>query len=526
MGKKVLIPTKLNSIAKELLTENGNYDVIQDESSDIADLAAQHPDTYALIVRSNKITPEVIDSFPELKVIVRAGSGVNTIDVKHARIKGIDVMNTPGANSNAVAEEVVALMLADARNVVQADSSTREGKWEKKKFMGREIAGKTIGVVGLGNIGRLVCKRLSGFDVKILGYDPVISEERARDEGIQLVSLPELFEKSDYISLHVPENDETRGMVGSEVLGKIKERATIINCARAGIVDEDALRKAKEEKNIHFLNDVYHKDSEGKKSVADIADIMLPHLGASTFEANYKAARRAAEELMDFDEKGITSFIVNRDIPEGLDEAYCTLANILSKLCRCIVGHNTALKLLETSFYGSLEPFADWLLVPIISGFSEDFDRHMDYRAAKPYLEEVGIEYVNRKVDQNKGYENSITVDMTSTAGSGELRHASVRGTVAEGVLIVSRINEFDKLWFEPHGHTVMFLYDDRPGVLGGIGVSLAEAGINIEDVRNPHDPETNHSLAIMKVNQRVSQDLMKKIENEIDALAAFSIKL
>ncbi len=526
MQKKVLIPTKLNAVAGQILTEDGHYNVIQDESTPLGELVKQHPDAYALIVRSDKVTAEIINALPELKVIVRAGSGVNTIDLTHARVKGIDVMNTPGANSNAVAEEVVAMMLADARHIIEADPSTREGKWEKKQYMGREIAGKTVGVVGLGNIGRLVCKRLSGFDVELLGYDPVISEERARDEGIQLVALPELFERSDYVTLHVPENDETRGMINNEVLSRIKDNATMINCARAGIVNEEALRKAKKNKNLRFLNDVYDKDAEGKKSVADIADLMLPHLGASTYEANYKAAKRAAEELIDFDEKGITSFIVNRGIPEGLDETFCTLANTLSKLCRCIVGHNTALKLLETSFYGSLEPYSDWLLVPIIAGFSEDFDRHMDHKAATPYLEEVGIEYVNRKVDQSKGYENSITIDMTSTAGGGELRHASVRGTVAESVLIVSRINEFNKLWFEPCGNTVMFLYDDRPGVLGNIGVKLAERGINIEDVRNPHDPRTNHSLAIMKVNQRVPQALVTEIEKDINALASFSIKL
>ena len=524
--KKVLIATKLDDVAAEILTANGNYEVIQEETGDLLSLAARHSDAYALIVRSEKVTAEIIDCLPKLEVIVRAGSGVNTIDTKYARRKGIDVMSTPGANSNAVAEEVIALMLANARHVIKADASARAGEWEKKKFMGHEIAKKTVGIVGLGNIGRLVAKRLSGFDVQLLGYDPVISIERAREVKVDLTDLETLFSKSDYVTLHIPENDETRGMVNLKLLSLMKEGATIVNCARAGIVDEDALRKARKERKLRFLNDVYAKDSEGEKSVKDIADIMLPHLGASTVEANFNAAKRAAEQLIDLDYKGITSFIVNRDIPEGLDEAYCELANTLARMCRLLSGRNTALKQIETSFYGSLEPFADWLLVPIVAGIWDKFDRSVDYRAARKYLEEMGIEYVNRKIDYSKGYGSSITVDLTSEIDADNLRHISIRGTVAEGILMVSRINEFNKLYFEPTGHSVLFLYDDRPGVLGAIGVKLAGKGINIEDVRNPHDPKTNRSLAIMKVNQQVPDDLVREISAEIRALSAFSIKL
>jgi D-3-phosphoglycerate dehydrogenase len=516
----------LDTIAAEILAENGHYTVIQEEAKDLAGFAAKHADGYALIVRSEAVTREVIDALPNLKVIVRAGAGFNTIDTKYARKKGIDVMNTPGANANAVAEEVLAMVLADARHVIAADASARKGDWEKKKFMGRELAGKMVGIIGLGNIGRLVARRLSGFDVRLLGYDPVLSAERAKEMNVELTDLETLFASSDIITLHIPENDETRGMVGAALLGRVKPGVTIVNCARASIVDEAALRAAKQAKAIRFLNDVYPKDVEGPKSVADIADIMLPHLGASTHEANFNAARRSAEELIDFDTKGVTSFIVNRDIPEGLDESYCELANTLARLCRCLLGKNATPKSIETSFYGSLEPYADWLLVPIVAGIWEDFDRSMDCAAAKRYLGEMGIEHVNRETDPRKRYENSITLDMTGSMGSGSLRSVSVRGTVAEGILMVSRINEFDKLWFEPLGHTVMFLYDDRPGVLGAIGMSLASRGINIEDVRNPHDAKTNRSLAIMKVNKQVPEDVIQHINGEIKALAAFSLKL
>ena len=524
--KKVLIPTKLDHAAKRILEENGNYRVVQDDSAELSAMAGEHSDAYALIVRSEKVTAEIIDVLPGLKVIIRAGAGYNTIDTRYARKKGIDVMNTPGANSNAVAEEVVALMLADARHLIPADASTRTGKWEKKKFMGREIAGKTIGIMGLGNIGRLVAKRLSGFDVKLLGYDPVISAERAREMNVKLSDVEKIFRESDYVTLHIPENDETKGVIGEKLLSLMKDGATIINCARAGVLDEDAFRAQKEKKGLRLLNDVYPKDAEGEKTVTDIADIMLPHLGASTKEANLNAARRAAEELIDFDYKGITSFIVNREIPEGLDETYCELTNTLARLARCLVGRETSLRLIETSFYGELEPFADWLVVPVVAGIWKEFEPSMDFMAARDFLAENGIEYVNRRPDPDKGYANSITIDLMAEVNPDKMRRMSVRGTVAEGVLMVSRINEFNKLYFEPVGHTVFFLYDDRPGVLGSIGVKLAGAGINIEDVRNPHDVNTNRSLAIMRISERVSDELMETISGEIKAIAAFSIKL
>lgn len=229
--KKVLIPTKLDKAAIELLKANGAYEVIQVEKADLPVLAAQHPETHALIVRSEPVDAAVIDVLPHLKVVIRAGAGVNTIDTRYARKKGIDVMNTPGANANGVAEEVVALMLADARHLIKADASCRAGEWEKTAFMGREIAHKTVGIVGLGNIGRLVAQRLSGFEVKLLGYDPVITRERAAEMEVELTDLETIFSRCDYISLHVPENDETRKMVNAKLLGLMKKGATIINCA-------------------------------------------------------------------------------------------------------------------------------------------------------------------------------------------------------------------------------------------------------------------------------------------------------
>ncbi len=524
--KKVLIPTKLESLARDILEQHGGYSVVHDAETPLAELVAAHPDVYALLVRSEKITAEVIDALPALRLIIRAGAGYNTIDTQHARRKGIDVMNTPGANANAVAEEVIAMILADARHIVQADPSVRAGKWEKSKFMGRELAGKTVGIVGLGAIGKLLLRRLQGFEVRALGYDPVISEERARDLNIELTDLPTIFRESDYVSLHIPENDQTRGIVNEELLSLMKPGATIVNCARAGIVNEDAFRQWKEERRLRLLNDVYPKDEAGPKPIADIADLLLPHLGASTVEANTHAARRAAEELIEYDDMGITSFVVNRDIPAGLDEEYGELAYTLARLCRSMVGLDHHVKQIETSFYGTLKPYAQWLLLPMVAALNKDFDRSMDYAAALEYLKEMGIDYRDRKTDPTKGYENSITVDFTAHTGADQLFTASVRGTVAEGNLMISRISDFDKLYFEPKGHTVIFTYEDRPGVLGRIAAALAAENINIDDVRNPHNSKGTQSLALLKINQPASPELVRRVADEIQAHTGFYIGL
>jgi D-3-phosphoglycerate dehydrogenase len=286
------------------------------------------------------------------------------------------------------------------------------------------------------------------------------------------------------------------------------------------------MRKLKAEKGVRFLNDVYPKDEPGPKSVTDIADIMVPHLGASTHEANSMAARRAAEELIEFDEKGITSFIVNRDIPEGLDAAYGELAFLLTKLCRLVVGKDTKLKQIETSFYGRLKPFADWLVVPITAALSDIFDRSSDSKAARAFLKDMGVELNDRETDERKRYGNSITVDLTCGVDQNVLHRASVRGTVAEGTIMISRINDFHKLYFEPKGHTVIFVYKDRPGVLGRIGGALANAGVNIDDVRNPHDTKGEKSIAILKVNKAVPDDVIQSVAKEIEAQSAFYAEL
>jgi D-3-phosphoglycerate dehydrogenase / 2-oxoglutarate reductase len=409
------------------------------------------------------------------------------------------------------------MVLSAYRHVTQGDQSTRQGLWEKKKFMGRELTGKTVGIIGLGNIGQLVVKRLTGFECNMLGFDPVISSTKAEELGIELCSLEKLFQESDIVTLHIPESEETRGMVDKKYLTLMKPGAMLINCARAGILNEDDLREIKKSKKLIFCNDVYLKDEPGEKSVADIADILLPHIGASTEEANLTAARRAAEQLVAFVDRGVGTHVVNRAVPVGLDEDHQLLAFYLSKVARCYLGCDSQPDRIEVSLYGGLREYSNWLVAPIVSGISSEFDPMFDFQDASEYLKEKGIAFENRQIDEGKRYGKSMTIDLFEGSGN-TITKVSVRGTITEGNPMVSRIDGFDKLYFDPSGKSVLVVYEDKPGMLAKISSVIAKYNININDIRCPCDPVTGDSIAILKVNEIVHQKILDEILQESGA--------
>ena len=517
--KTILIPTKLDKVAAGILSQQG-YNVIQDSETPIADLCKKNPAAEALIVRSEKVTPELIDLLPNLKAVVRAGAGYNTIDIKYARQKGIDVMNTPGANSNAVAEEVFAMLLAASRFLVPADIDTRAGGWSKKKFMGHEITGKTIGIVGLGNVGQWVARHAKGFDMKILAYDPIVSPKKAQEVGATLCTMQELFEQSDYITLHIPENNETRGSINAKLFALVKPGCIIVNCARAGIVNEDDLRAAKAEKGLLYCNDVYPADEAGPKSIADVADIMLPHLGANTVEANRAAAKSAAEELIGYFEQGITRFVVNKDVPDGLNPRYQQLAFKLTYLSRALSGSN-AITAIRCSFYGELKPFSKWFIAPICAALSDNSDLHDTFQEAKAMLEAKGIELEIREPDDSRNYGNSMTIDLEN--GDSKV---SLRGTLTENQLTISRIGNYDQIYAPLKGNMLFVEYVDRPGVLAKITSAIADAQINIDDLHTPHDSIGKRTMAILLTNQLVPAVLVDKIQDAVNAFCSMAVSI
>ncbi|HLA40070.1 MAG TPA: hydroxyacid dehydrogenase, partial [Candidatus Glassbacteria bacterium] len=286
---KVLIATKLDQVAHQVL-EDAGIKVEVSPGLDENALADKIAGFEGLIVRSEKVTAKVFEAADQLRAVVRAGTGVNTIDVACATRRNVQVMNTPGANSNSVAELALAFMLAACRRLAYADASVKAGKWEKSGLMGAELVGKVLGLVGLGNIGSLVAAKARGFGMELIGFDPVISQTRAAEIGITLKSLEEIFTEADFISFHVPLNDKTRGMIGGELLGRLKKGAMLVNTARAEVIDEKELIAFLGQRTDVLLGtDVFYEgDVEGNKSLAVLGDrlIATPHLGASTREAN------------------------------------------------------------------------------------------------------------------------------------------------------------------------------------------------------------------------------------------------
>jgi D-3-phosphoglycerate dehydrogenase / 2-oxoglutarate reductase len=519
---KIIIPTKLETVCKELLEAQG-YEVIQDGKTELKALLEKHNDAVGLVVRSEKITAEVIDMLPALRLVVRAGAGYNTIDIKHARSRNVAVMNTPGANSNAVAEEAIGLMIAGARYFLEGDKTTRAGLWEKNKYMGSEITGKTVGILGFGNIGQLLAKRLRGFDVKLKIYDPFVSLDKAREYGAEITSMEDIFATCDFLSLHLPATKETDKIISTQYFSLMKDGAVLVNCARSEVLDEEALREARKTKRIVFCNDVYDKDEAGLKTCNDIADIMLPHLGASTFEANNNAARMAANQTINFLDRGLAMHVVNKSIPDGLAPEYQQLSSALARFARSYIGAKAPVFEIQASFYGKLKDYSRWLIPPIVAAISGD-NKITDIDQAEAYLKSRGISCKIRDTDEGKRYGESITVDLIS--GTQQMDRVSVRGTLTEGNIIVSRIGEFGKLYYEPTGHTSVFVYDDRPGVLAQISQAMALEGLNIEDIRSPHNDSGSKSIAILKLNAEPSAELIEKVGRLLHCHAAFTVHI
>ncbi len=268
-----------------------------------------------IIVRSaTKLTADVLAAADRLRFIVRAGAGVDNIDLAAAGAKGITVMNTPGANSIAAAEHTFALLLALCRNVVPADGSVREGNWERKRYAGTQLAGKTLGIIGLGRVGKEVAKRALAFDMKVIAYDPYISAEKLARESVELVrKLGEFLSRADFITLHIPRTDETRGMIGRREFALMKPGVRIVNCARGGIISEEALAEALEEGKVAGAAlDVFEKEPPGDSLLLKFAQVVAtPHLGASTSEAQELVAVQAAQQLAEAFQGGSPRNVVN-----------------------------------------------------------------------------------------------------------------------------------------------------------------------------------------------------------------------
>jgi len=512
---KILATDNLAEEGIELL--KGSPDIVVDVKSKIEmeELISQIGEYDALLVRSTtKVTKEVIDAAKNLKVIGRAGVGVDNIDVEAASKRGILVMNTPAGNTISAAEHTMSMLLALSRCIPQANISLKGGQWEKKKFVGTEIFKKTLGIIGLGRIGGEVARRAQSFGMEIIAVDPYISEAHAREIGVKMVTFKELVREADYITIHVPLTPETKNLINRETISQMKDGVKIINCARGGIIDEAALAEAvKSGKVSGAALDVFETEPPFGSPVLNVENIIVtPHLGASTEEAQINVAKDIALQVLDFLKKGIVRNAVN--MPELDPEKMKTLGpyiDLCEKLGRlqAQIGEGgftqVAVQYSGEIIHHEIKP----LTLALLKGLLEPIlEREVNFVNAPLIAQERGIRVTESKVSKVEDFANLIVVQTVT-----EKKENMVAGTILgkkEPRLV--RIGEFD-LDVIPEGYMLLCSNLDKPGVIGKIGTILGNRQINIAGMQVGRKTVGGRALIIINVDCNISKEVLKEIE-------------
>lgn len=482
----------------------------------------------ALAVRSaTKVTSEIIEAGKNLKVIGRAGVGIDNIDIDAANKRGIVVMNTPGGNTITVAELTVAMMMAVSRHIPQATSSIKAGKWEKKKFQGHELFNKTLGVIGIGNIGSVVVDRCLGMKMKVLAYDPFITNEAAARIGCELVSLDEVLKRSDYVSIHVPFTDATKNLIGAEALAKMKRGSFLVNCARGGIVDEGALADALS--NGHLAGaalDVFAHEPVPTDSPLLRLDnfICTPHLGASTEEAQQNVAIALAEQLVDYLCQGLIRNAVNvpsvsREILEALGP-WLDLANRLGRFAGQLSPEGVTA--VHVSIAGELNqhPIKPITVQALKGLLSQVWGEAVNEVSAPILAKERNIRVLEERRTQDENFTSSL---MLRVRGKSDL--------VLEGTVFgrreprIVRLNQF-QLEAVPSGHLIAIHNKDVPGVVGRMGTLLGDSGVNIGRIHLSRDKERGEALSLINIDSAPSSKILEDLRSIIGVQSVRHIHL
>jgi len=481
----------------------------------------------ALIVRSaTKVTAAALAAPGRLRVIGRAGTGVDNIDLDAATRAGIVVLNTPGGNSVAAAEHTLSLLLALARNVPQANADLRQGRWEPKKYLGVEVAGKVLGVVGLGRIGREVARRAQGFRMEVLGFDPYVPEKVAAEQGIRSVTLEQLVAQADFVTLHLPVSEDSRHLFDAALLSRFKPGARLINCARGGLVDEAALLAALEAEQLAGAAlDVFETEPPADRRLIEHPRVVAtPHLGASTREAQERVGTEIAEKIRDFLQQGVILDAVNfpsigRDEYAALGPAMNLAERLASFLGQVADGGFAKLSVhaLGTLSRHSLRPLAmaaaRGLLAPIVEG---------------------GLSYVNslaRAEERGIAVEEGRSNEPSPFAGLLRLTLRTDRGeTSAAGTLFgeQGRLVQLDAVSIEcvPEGHMLFLRNRDVPGVVGRIGSILGRAGVNIAGIRLGRAASGGDAVSILNVDDPVPPAVLAEIRALPDVLVVRDVQV
>ena len=468
---------------------------------------------HALVIRSEtKVTQKVMEAALNLKVIGRAGVGVDGVDAEAATRKGVVVMNTPGGNTVSAAEHTISMILALCRNIHQAQAALEEGRWDRKKFEGTEVSGKTLGIIGLGRIGGEVAKRAQGLQMKVIACDPLISKQKAQELGISLFGLDELLPRVDCLSVHTPLTPQTRKLIGEKEISLMKKGARLVNCARGGIIDESALCRALEEGKLKGAAlDVFEEDNPFGSPLMDLESVILtPHLGASTEEAQERVALDIASQLIDAFEEGeirnaVNTSTASRQVRQKFGP-YFTFAEEIGYFCAQLSrGHPTKLGIVLGGELADVEirPFT----VALVKGFlSFVAEGEVNFVNALALLKERGVEIQETKVSGGKGFTNLISATVVGDAGE-----RRIDGTLFDGIPHIVRIDDY-ALEFVPRGTFLICANEDRPGVVGKIAGTLGDYGVNIAGLQMGRKSPGGQNVSVYSVDSFVPRQALGEI--------------
>ncbi len=514
---KVLVSDKLSSTGVDILERAPGLSVDVKTGMSPDELKAVIGEYDALVIRSaTKVTSEILEVASKLKAVGRAGIGVDNVDIPQATKRGIVVMNTPGGNTVTTAEHAISMMCSLARHIPQANATMKEGKWEKKLYMGVELMNKTLGIIGIGNIGTIVAERAQGLAMNVIAFDPYISESAAAKMGVELVNLDDLYKRSDFISIHVPRTDETANMLNIEAFKKMKPEVRIINCARGGIVNEADLAEAVEKGMVAGAAfDVYSSEPPEEDNPLRALDsvIMTPHLGASTDEAQVNVAIAVANQIVDYLVNGTITNAVNVPSVSGdiLPQItpYLELAEKLGSLTAQLSGfaHET----IEVKYSGSVTDLPqEPMTISALKGVMEPVlgVGAVNFVNASVLASERGLKVNETRSSEPADYSNLIEVTLLGGKQS----------TYAAGLIFEGRepriimINSFS-MEAIPEGNVLVLTNDDRPGVIGNLGQTLGKYGVNIASMQIGRDTPGGKALSFLQIDSEPGEQLIEDLK-------------
>ena len=523
---RILIAEPLAEAGVELL--RAHHEVDARASTTREELLAAVAGVDALVVRSaTRVDAEVLEAGRNLKVVGRAGIGLDNVDLAAATRLGVMVVNAPQSNVISAAEHTVALILAQARNIPQAHVALREGRWERGRFQGAELYGKTLGIIGLGRVGALVAQRLNAFGMRLLAFDPYVSRDRAAQMGVELVSLADVLARADVVTVHLPKTPDTTGLIGETELAAMKRGARLVNTARGGIVDEAALAKAVGDGQLAGAAlDVFAEEPTTQSPLFGLEGVVVtPHLGASTTEAQDKAGIAIAEQLLLALAGQFVPNAVNVDagaVPDAV-RPFLPLVEKLGRLYTALAGGGPGGRAsalgggrLHLEYVGALaEQDTRVLTLAALKGmFSPVVHEPVTFVNAPLLAAERGVEVTETRTRQSRDWVNLVTLSGEGSRGQVGVAGTTVGPRDAERLVAINGI----PIDMAPADHMAFLFYEDRPGVIGRVGTILGESGVNIASMQVGRRKQGGEALMALTVDAGIPAGVLERVEAEIGA--------